>query len=165
MNKQQLADQLKTSMGQKKAELVLKNAKIVNVFTHEIEEGNIAIENGMIAGIGDYEGTEKKDLQGAFVCPGFIDGHIHIESSMLTPDEFERAVLPHGTTAVITDPHEIANVAGTEGIRYMLDRSKNLDLDVFIMLPSCVPSTPLDESGAVLEASDLDFLYQNDRVL
>lgn len=165
MNKQQLADQLKTSMGQKKAELVLKNAKIVNVFTHEIEEGNIAIENGMIAGIGDYEGTEEKDLQGAFVCPGFIDGHIHIESSMLTPDEFERAVLPHGTTAVITDPHEIANVAGTEGIRYMLDRSKNLDLDVFIMLPSCVPSTPLDESGAVLEASDLDFLYQNDRVL
>ena len=108
---------------------MLKHAKIVNVFTETIEEGDIAIEDGIIVGIGDYEGDVETDLKGAYVCPGFLDGHIHLESSMVTPSEFERMVLPHGTCGVITDPHEIANVAGTAGIQYMLEATKNLRLD------------------------------------
>lgn len=151
--------------GAKKPELVLKNAQIVNVFTETVEEGDIAIENGMIVGIGVYEGEEERDLNGMYVCPGFIDGHIHLESSMVSPKEFERAVLPHGTTAVITDPHEIANVAGESGIQYMMKATENLNLDVFFMLPSCVPSTDLDESGAVLKNEQLKSFYENNRVL
>lgn len=151
--------------GAKKPELVLKNARIVNVFTETVEEGDIAIENGMIVGIGAYEGNEERDLKGMYVCPGFIDGHIHMESSMVSPKEFERAVLPHGTTAVITDPHEIANVAGESGIQYMMKATKDLNLDVFFMLPSCVPSTDLDEAGAVLKNEHLKSFYENDRVL
>ena len=102
--------------GRQKADLVLKNANIINVFTESIETGDVAIADGMIAGIGSYEGVSEKDMTGKYVCPGFIDGHIHLESSMVAPTEFEKAVLPHGTTAVITDPHEIANVAGSRGI-------------------------------------------------
>ena len=151
--------------GAKKPELVLKNAQIVNVFTETVEEGDIAIENGMIVGIGVYEGEEERDLNGMYVCPGFIDGHIHLESSMVSPKEFERAVLPHGTTAVITDPHEIANVAGEAGIQYMMKATEDLNLDVFFMLPSCVPSTDLDESGAVLKNEQLKSFYENNRVL
>lgn len=151
--------------GAKKPELVLKNAQIVNVFTETVEEGDIAIENGMIVGIGVYEGEEERDLNGMYVCPGFIDGHIHLESSMVSPKEFERAVLPHGTTAVITDPHEITNVAGESGIQYMMKATENLNLDVFFMLPSCVPSTDLDESGTVLKNEQLKSFYENDRVL
>ena len=144
---------------------MLKNAQIVNVFTETVEEGDIAIENGMIVGIGVYEGEEERDLNGMYVCPGFIDGHIHLESSMVSPKEFERAVLPHGTTAVITDPHEIANVAGEAGIQYMMKATEDLNLDVFFMLPSCVPSTDLDESGAVLKNEQLKSFYENNRVL
>lgn len=151
--------------GAKKPELVLKNAQIVNVFTETVEEGDIAIENGMIVGIGVYEGEEERDLNGMYVCPGFIDGHIHLESSMVSPKEFERAVLPHGTTAVITDPHEIANVAGEAGIQYMMKATEDLNLDVFFMLPSCVPATDLDESGTVLKNEQLKSFYENDRVL
>lgn len=151
--------------GDIKADLVLKNARILNVFTKELESGDIAIKDGYIAGIGEYEGEDILDLEGRIVCPGLIDGHIHIESSMLTPGEFAKAIVPHGTTAVITDPHEIANVAGEEGISFMLERSKDLPVDIFFMLPSCVPSTPLDEAGAVLEAEHLEPFYREDRVL
>lgn len=151
--------------GQQKADLVLKNASIVNVFTESLEVGDIAITDGKIVGIGQYEGIEEKDLTGQYACPGFIDGHIHLESSMVTPSEFERAVLPHGTTAVITDPHEIANVAGCDGINYMMQATKNLALDVFFMIPSCVPATDLDEAGACLTASDIAPFYNNSRVL
>lgn len=151
--------------GAKKPELVLKNAQIVNVFTETVEEGDIAIENGMIVGIGTYEGEVERNLKGRYVCPGFIDGHIHLESSMVSPKEFERAVLPHGTTSVITDPHEIANVAGESGIQYMIKATEDLNLDVFFMLPSCVPSTDLDEAGAVLKNEHLKRFYENDRVL
>lgn len=151
--------------GQQKADLVLKNASIVNVFTESIEVGDIAITEGKIVGIGQYEGIEEKDLTGKYVCPGFIDGHIHLESSMVTPYEFERAVLPHGTTAVITDPHEIANVAGCDGITYMMQTTKDLALDVFFMIPSCVPATDLDEAGACLTASDIAPFYNKSRVL
>lgn len=160
-----LREQVAAATGSKKAELVLKNAQIVNVFTQSVETGDIVIEGGYIVGIGNYEGITEKDLGGAYVCPGFLDGHIHIESSMTSPGEFERAVVPHGTIAVITDPHEIANVAGTAGIRFMMQSAQKLDLDVYFMLPSCVPATDLDESGAELLARDLEPFYADEKVL
>lgn len=160
-----LKSQIDAASGKKKAEFVLKNASIVNVFTESIEHGDIAIDGGRIVGIGTYEGETEQDLDNAYVCPGLIDGHVHLESSMVSPVEFERAVLPHGTTAVITDPHEIANVAGIIGIKYMMESAELLDMDVYFMLPSCVPSTVLDESGAQLEAEDLKPLYEWKEVL
>ena len=160
-----LRERILAASGEKRAGLVLKGARVVNVFTGELEEADVAIEAGYIAGVGSYEGETEVDLSGKIICPGFIDGHIHLESSMVRPAEFERAVLPHGTTAVITDPHEIANVAGTEGIDYMLYETENLMLDVFFMLPSCVPAADLEESGAVLRAEDLRAYYENPGVL
>lgn len=151
--------------GRQKADMVLKNANIINVFTESIEVGDVAVVDGMIAGIGTYEGVVEKDMTGKYLCPGFIDGHIHLESSMVAPTEFEKAVLPHGTTAVVTDPHEIANVAGCEGIEFMLKYTQDMTLDVLFVVPSCVPSTGLDEAGACLEAADIAPFYDNDRVI
>ena len=148
--------------------ILLKNATVVNVFTGTLEKENVLIENDKIIGVGDYNDEDAditEDLSGKFICPGFIDGHIHIESTMLTPFELAKICLPHGTTTIIADPHEIANVCGVEGIEFMLDASQNIPLNVNIMLPSCVPSTPLDESGAILKADDLEPFYQNKRVL
>lgn len=147
------------------ADLVLKNARIINVFTNEIEKADVAISGGKIVGIGTYNGKSEVDLHGHYVCPGLIDGHIHIESSLLCGPAFEQAVLPHGTTAVITDPHEISNVAGTDGLDFMLETTKDLTLSVYFMLPSCVPATDLDESGAVLDAEQLRPYYRYPRVL
>lgn len=147
------------------ADVVVKHGKILNVFTGEFMEGDIAIVDGMIAGIGSYEGNEVIDAKGKIVVPGFIDGHVHIESSMLLPREFAKVVLQHGVTTVITDPHEIANVAGTEGIQYMLDDSKDLPLDIFVMLPSCVPATPFETNGARLDAEQLLPFMTHPRVL
>ncbi len=158
-------EKINVAFGEKKADLVLKNARIVNVFTNELEKADIAIHEGYIVGIGDYNGDNELDLDGATVCPGLIDGHIHLESSMLAPSEFARTVVPHGTTTVITDPHEIANVVGTVGIDYMLKASEDLPLDIFFMLPSCVPATDMDESGAELRSETLKRYYNNDRVL
>lgn len=160
-----LGERILAASGTRKASLVLKNASVVNVFTEMLEEADVAMEGGYVVGVGSYEGAEEVDLAGAVLCPGFIDGHIHLESSMVSPVNFSKAVLPHGTTAVVTDPHEIANVAGTAGIRYMMEATKHLDLDVFFMLPSCVPSTELDESGAVLDAANLEPFYKSERVL
>lgn len=160
-----LKTQVLTAAGSRKAELVLKNGWVVNVFTEELEQTDVAITDGMIVGLGDYAGETEVDVNGSFVCPGFLDGHIHLESAMIAPAEFERAVLPHGTTGVMTDPHEIANVAGTQGIEYILAETEDLKLDVFVMLPSCVPATGLDESGAVLAAGQLKSFYENERVL
>lgn len=156
---------VRVAAGREAADLVLKHASFVNVFTNQIETADIACVNGRIAGIGSYAGKEEICLKGKIVCPGFIDGHIHLESSLVAPKEFAKAVLPHGTTAVITDPHEIANVMGTDGIDYMLQTTEGLPVDVYFMLPSCVPATPLDESGSVLEAETLKGYYQNPRVL
>ena len=161
----QLKTLISAARGEVRSDLVIKNAKILNVFTGELETGDVAVSGGFIAGIGEYEGKEEIDAEGGIICPGLIDSHIHIESSMLSPAEFARAVISHGTTSVITDPHEIANVAGEDGIEYMLEASKDLPLDVFFMLPSCVPATPLDESGAELDADALDRFYGNERVL
>ena len=144
--------------------LVLKNARVINVFTNEIEQADVAIRQGVILGVGHYTGETELDLQGKYVCPGLVDGHIHIESSMLCGPAFEQAVLPHGTTAVVTDPHEISNVAGTAGLDFMLETTKDLALSVYFMLPSCVPATPLDESGAVLDYRAIDSFYEHNRV-
>lgn len=160
-----LAERILASSGAKKASLVLKHGTVVNVFTAALEQADIAIEDGFIVGLGEYEGETEIDLKGAVVCPALIDGHIHLESSMVAPGEFERTVVPHGTQAVITDPHEIANVAGVEGIRFMMDRTEGLTLEVYFMLPSCVPATGLDESGAVLSAEKLEPFYGEERVL
>ncbi|MCG8539946.1 MAG: adenine deaminase [Clostridia bacterium] len=151
--------------GRIKADLVLKNAKIVDVFSENIIEGDLAISDGRIAGIGEYFGKEEIDLRGKYVAPGLIDGHVHIESSMVTPGQFARAVVPYGTTTVIADPHEIANVCGLEGIKYILEGSKDIPLDVFVMLPSCVPATAFENSGARLSADKLKSMIDYDRVI
>ncbi|WP_445612507.1 adenine deaminase [Geobacillus sp. YF-1] len=150
---------------QTKTDLVIKNGKIVNVFTREIVEGDLAIAEGTIVGIGRYEGKETMDAKGRYICPGLIDGHVHIESSMVPPSEFARVVLPHGVTTVIADPHEIANVAGVHGIQFMLDDAKRTPLDVYIMLPSCVPAASFEHAGAVLSAADLAPFFNDERVL
>lgn len=151
--------------GEIKAELVLKNAKIINVFSHEIIDGDIAIEDGKIIGIGEYSGDKEIDLKGKYVSPGFIDGHVHMESSMVSPAQFARAIVPRGTTTIITDPHEIANVRGIEGIKYMMDASEDLPLDAYFMIPSCVPATSFENSGAVLKADDIEKIIDCKRVL
>lgn len=147
---------------------LLKNGTVINVFTGETEKSNVLIENDKIIGVGDYSDADAdcvEDISGKYVCPGFIDGHIHIESSMLLPAEFARVAAVHGTTAVVADPHEIANVCGSEGIQFMLDASENLPLTVYVMVPSCVPATRFDESGACLEAEDIEPFYAHPRVL
>jgi adenine deaminase len=161
----ELAELIKLARGQEKANLLLRNARVVNVFSHEIIETNVAIAGDRIVGLGDYLAGETIDLEGLYVCPGFIDGHVHIESSMVTPPEFARAVVPRGTTSVVADPHEIANVLGIKGVRYMLDSSEGLPLTVFVMAPSCVPATHLETSGAELLWNDLAPLLQHPRVL
>jgi len=147
---------------------LLKNARVVNVFSNEIENANVLIENDVIIGVGDYLETQADkviDVKNKYVCPGFIDGHIHIESTMLSPYELAKTILPHGTTAIVCDPHEIANVCGKDGINYILESSNNLPLSVFVMVPSCVPATSFDESGAILTAKDILPFYKNERVL
>jgi len=146
-------------------EVVLRGAKIIDTLKEEIYRGDIAISKGIITGIGDYRGKEEIDLRDKFLLPGLLDAHVHLESSMVTPGEYARAVVPQGTTTVIADPHEIANVLGIDGIEYILKASKNLPLDVFIMLPSCVPATEFETSGARLEAQDLKELIHHPRVL
>ena len=148
--------------------LLLINGTVVNVFTCETERADVLIENDKIIGVGDYADEKAdivRDVRGKFICPGLIDGHIHIESSMLLPGEFARAAVCHGTTAVVADPHEIANVCGTDGIEYMLESSEGLPLTVYLTLPSCVPATRFDEAGATLGAKDLDPFYDHLRVI
>lgn len=151
--------------GREKADLVLKNAKYLNVFSNEFLCGDIAVANGLIAGVGKYDGKTEIDVSGKLVLPGFIDAHIHLESSMVTPAEFAKAVVAHGTTTVITDPHEITNVMGIDGVEYMIQASQNLPIDVHFMMPSCVPATEIDESGAELDCNDIDLYLDNKKVL
>ena len=150
--------------GRALADLVLKNATYVNVFSNELCHGDIAVAEGLIVGMGEYSGFVEVDVSDKIVLPGFIDAHIHLESSLVSPKEFAKAVLPHGTTTVITDPHEIANVMGTDGIEYMLQATEDLPVDVRFMLPSCVPATPMDESGANLDYRAIDSFYDHPRV-
>ena len=155
---------IEAASGREKADLVLKNATYVNVFSNELCTCDIAVANGLIVGLGQYEGEREMDMTGKIVCPGFIDAHIHLESSLVSPREFVRATLPHGTTTVITDPHEITNVMGTDGIDYMFQATEDLPIDVRFMLPSCVPATPMDESGANLDYRAIDSFYDYPRV-
>jgi adenine deaminase len=150
-----LSDRIRVAHGEGKADLLIKNGKVVDVFSGQIERKDVAIYDGIIVGFGDYRAKKVVDVNGQFLCPGLIDGHVHVESSMVTIPEFARAVVPHGTTSVVTDPHEIANVLGARGVRFMAQSAKNVPLNVFIMIPSCVPATHLETSGATLTSSDI----------
>lgn len=165
LTKAQLQKRISVASKHEPADLVIKNGTIVDVFNLEIILGDIAIADGVIVGIGSYEGHEVIDATSQYIVPAFIDGHVHIESSMVRPREFAKAVLPHGITTIITDPHEIANVAGGTGISFMLEDSENLSMDILFMLPSCVPATSFENSGAVLTATDLEPFFSHPRVL
>jgi adenine deaminase len=160
----QLEHKLSIARGEQPAELLFKNAQLVNVFSGEIHAANVAVDDGRVVGIGDYDAREVVDLNGAYLAPGLIDGHFHVESTMVTVPEFARAVVPHGTSAMVIDPHEFTNVLGKEGIRYVRDASEGVPIDFFIMLPSCIPATHLETSGARLHASDLAEMIDDDRI-
>src|SRR5436190_1312962 len=163
-NMRNLQEKLRMARGERPAELLFKNARLINVLSGEIYETNVAVEDGRVIGLGDYDALHVIDLKGAYLSPSLIDGHFHVESSMLTMPEFARAVVPHGTGAAVIDPHEYANVLGLDGIRYVLESSKNLPLDFFIMLPSCVPATPFETAGARLTADDLRLMIADERI-
>ena len=161
-----MSDIINVARGLEKADLVIKNANIVNVLSEEIHKGDIAICDGVIAGIGEnYSGEKEIDINGAYVTPSFIDGHVHLESTMMLPKEFAKTVLPAGTTTVIIDPHEISNVLGLHGISFMHEAVKNLPMNVYTMLPSCVPATPFETSGFDLNSYDLSLLIDKPWVL
>ena len=159
-----IQQKLGIARGEQPAELLFKNARLVNVLSGEIHPANVAVDDGRVIGIGDYRARRVIDLHGSYLAPSLIDGHFHVESSMLTAPEFARAVVPHGTGAVVIDPHEYANVLGLDGIRYVLESTKNLAVDFFIMLPSCVPATPLETAGARITADDLRLMIGDDRI-
>jgi len=155
---------LSVARGEKPAELLFKNARLVNVLSGEIHETDVAVDDGRVIGFGDYDAKEIIDLGGSFLAPSLIEGHFHVESTMVTIPELARAVVPHGTGAMVIDPHEYANVLGMDGIRYVLESSKNLPIDFFIMLPSCVPATHLETAGARFTADDLRLMIADDRI-
>jgi len=165
LDKQTLVNHIKASGGSMKCDLVVRNVTVIDVFNKDRFVDSIGIKDGYIVGIGDYEGKEVIDGTGKYICPGLIDSHCHIESSLVTPAEYCKAALPNGVTSVIADPHEIANVMGTDGLNFMIDSSENIPLDVYFMLPSCVPGTSFESSGAALKAADLKPFYSNGRVL
>jgi len=160
-----LKRKIEVASGKKRCELVFRNAKIVDVLSHEILEGSIGVDNGRVVGIGPYEGDMEIDVEGRFLMPGLIDSHVHIESSLAPPDAFARAVIPHGTTTVIADPHEITNVKGAEGINFMTRSAKKIPMNIYFMIPSCVPATSFEHSGAVLDAAAIDALMDDENVL
>lgn len=161
----QIFDTVKKARGEETVAVVIKNARIINVFTSEVILGDIGIHHGMFLGIGNYKGKEEIDVKGAYVAPGFIDAHVHIESSMLTPPQFASLVLPFGSTTVIADPHEIANVSGVEGIKYMMDSSHLSPLEVLLMIPSCVPASSFETSGASIDIKDIQALKKEPNMI
>lgn len=163
--RQALEHKIRVAQALEPADLILENARVVNVFSGDIHESNVAIADEIVVGIGEYRGHRMIDLDGAYLAPGFVEGHIHIESSMLTPIEFARAVIPHGTTTVVADPHELANVLGLEGINFMIEQSLDLPLTIFFMIPSCVPSSHLETSGAALSAREIHYFLHEENVL
>lgn len=165
MEKKELKKLIEVSAGRIPADTVIKNCKIVDVYNGSIIEGDIAICDNLIAGVGNYEGREVIDGKGKYAAPGFIDSHIHIESSYVSPEELGRLIVPHGTTTIIADPHEIANVCGFKGINYMLKAAEGTALDIQMMLPSCVPATPFEHSGAVINAKDMTEPIKDDNIL
>lgn len=165
MDLKQLKKRIDIAAGRRKADLVIKNCRIVDVYTCTVREGDIAVSDGVIAGIGSYEGAREYDAQGQYALPGLIDSHIHIESAYVTPGEFGRLVVPHGTTTVIADPHEIVNVCGEKGLEYMVRAAEDTLLDIKYMLPSCVPATPFEHAGAVLDAEAVRKLIGQEKIL
>jgi len=165
LDSQVLTRIIEVAQGKCPADLCVRGCRLVNVFSGQIEAVDFAVQDGFIAGWGNYSAKREIDAGGMYVCPGFIDGHIHIESTMLSPAQFCAAVAPYGTSAVVADPHEIANVLGMQGIRYFLEATDKLPLDFYFNLPSCVPATPLETSGAQLRASDLYSLLPHPRLL
>ncbi|WP_277584801.1 adenine deaminase [Psychrobacillus antarcticus] len=168
IEKEQLEKRILVSQQKQSADFILRNATVADVYSLRWIKADIVVSDGMIVAIdatGNYEALHEEDAEGKYVIPGLIDGHIHIESSMVTPAEFSRILLPHGITTVITDPHEIANVAGSDGIQFMLDDATNCEMDIHVMLPSSVPATPMEHAGAILHASDLQPFLENDAVL
>lgn len=165
MNKQQLKRRIAVAAKHEKADLVIKNGKIIDVFNSRVIEGDVAIADGMIVGIGNYDGIEVVDAKQRYICPGLIDAHVHTESSLVTPREFSHVVLPHGVTTIITDPHEYANVLGNRGIEFVLESTKDIPLEVYVMLPSTVPASPFECPGFILKAKDLAPLFKHARVL
>ena len=160
-----MEEKIRAALGEGKVDLLIKNGRVVDVFSGEIEKKDVAIFDGVVVGFGEYQARKTIDVKGDFLCPGLIDGHVHVESSMVTLPEFARAVLPNGTTSVIIDPHEIANVLGQKGIRFMAESARGIPLNVFIMLPSCVPATHMETSGAILKANDLKPLFKEPWVI
>src|SRR5438309_2635315 len=160
----QIEHKLAVARGEKPAQKLFQNAQVVNVFSGEIHAANVAVDDGRVIGFGDYDANEIVDLAGAYLAPSLIEGHFHVESTMVTIPELVRAVAPHGTGAMVIDPHEYANVLGMDGIRYVLESSKNLPVDFFIMLPSCIPATHLETAGARLTADDLALMIADDRI-
>ena len=160
-----LEERIRIATGEGNVDLLIMNGRVVNVFSGQIERKHVAIFDGRIVGFGDYPAKKIIDVKGDFVCPGLIDGHVHIESSMVTLPQFAQAVLPHGTTTVVIDPHEIANVMGLNGIRFMAESAKGIPLNVFIMAPSCVPATHMETSGALLRAADIKSLLKEPWVI
>lgn len=165
MNKKIFIDNIKAANKEIPCDLVIKNISVIDVFQCSSFICDVAIKNGFIVGLGDYSGNIEVNGTGKFICPGLIDSHAHIESSMLTPNEYYKTALLHGVTSLIADPHEIANVLGQSGIKFMIDSAQNIPFDFYFMLPSCVPSTPFENSGAVLTSSDLKDFYSNSKVL
>jgi adenine deaminase len=160
----EIQHKLRVARGETPAALLFKNARLVNVISGEIHDADVAVDDGRVIGFGDYDARQIIDLQGAYLAPSLIDGHFHVESTMVTIPEFARAVVPHGTGAMVIDPHEYANVLGMDGIRYVLESSKDLPIDFFIMLPSCVPATHLETAGARFTADDLAFMMTDNRI-
>ncbi|MBD7915403.1 adenine deaminase [Clostridium sp. Sa3CUN1] len=164
MEKNKFKKLIDIAAGRVLADLVIKNCKIVDVYNGIIVDGDIALSDNIIAGIGNYEGVKVIDAQGKYAAPGFIDAHIHIESSYVSPEELGRLVVPHGTTTIIADPHEVANVCGFKGIDYMLNAAEGTALDIRMMLPSCVPATPFEHSGAKIDAKDMEEIMSSDKI-
>jgi adenine deaminase len=156
---------INAAVGKSKAALVLKNASVINVFTQTVEKKDIAIEDETIVGIGNYDGVSEIDCSGLFAAPGFIDAHVHIESSMVTPEIFSHLAIKRGVTTIVADPHEIANVLGEEGINFMLENGEKGEIDTYFMLPSCVPAVDFEDNGAVLHADSLQKFIDNPKVL
>lgn len=165
MKKKELKKLIDIAAGRIPADLVIKNCKVIDVYNAAILEGDIALSDGLIAGVGQYEGLQEIDAKGQYAAPGFIDSHIHVESSYVSPEELGRLVVPHGTTTIIADPHEITNVCGLKGLNYMIEASEATALDIKWMLPSCVPATPFEHAGAVIDAAAMEKPMSNDKIL
>jgi adenine deaminase len=160
-----LSEIIQAARGEKESDLLLTNGKIINVFSGDIQKNSIAIFSGYIVGFGEYPAKKQSTLKGQFVSPGFIDAHVHIESAMTCISEYAKTVISHGTTTVVADPHEIANVLGIEGLLYMIESSKNQPLNVYFTLPSCVPATDMETSGANITSKDIDDFMGHDKIV